>query len=165
MPEETNVVAAPETTKRKLPMKSIIIIAAIILLEGGLFAAFMMFTGPADATGETTDSATEKVDKFVEIAVAKGRFPNNQNGRWIYYDLEIGIQCDEEQQEKVTKTIEKRSALIRDRLRIIVAEADPQIFDDPTLTTFRRQVERLLTEVVGDDEVKGVLIPKCDPSM
>ena len=54
MPEEENVNVEPqETKKRKLPIKSILIVAAIMVLEGGLFGVFMMLAGPKGADADT----------------------------------------------------------------------------------------------------------------
>ena len=64
----------------------------------------------------------------------------------------------------VKQTIEDRGALIRDRIRTIIAQSDPEKLvggAEPGLETFRRQVKYQLDEIIGDGMIEEVLVPKC----
>ncbi|MGH7214988.1 MAG: hypothetical protein ACREIT_09525, partial [Tepidisphaeraceae bacterium] len=62
--------------------------------------------------------------------------------------------------------IKERDALIRDRIRTIIAQADPEKLgggSEPGLETLRRQVKYQLDEIVGEGMVDEVLVPRCIP--
>jgi len=62
--------------------------------------------------------------------------------------------------------ITDRDALIKDRLRTIIAESDPDKLgggSEPGLETLRRQIKFQLDEIVGDGMIDEVLVPRCMP--
>lgn len=166
MPPENN--DADNTTRRKSGkfFKPAIIIAAIVLLEGGMFAAWMMFGGPSEATAGTGDLTAPPAAAMAETMILKdGRAPNKRSGRLYMYDIQISIETESEFAETVQKIRDEREAFIRDRLRTIIARADPKYFDEPDLQTLKRQIGAMLTDVLGEGMVKQVLIPKCNGYM
>ncbi len=62
MPEETPVTPEEQKTKSKLPLKTIIIILAVLLLEGGTIAVFMVFKG-----GPTTAEGTNPIEGDTQV--------------------------------------------------------------------------------------------------
>jgi flagellar basal body-associated protein FliL len=66
----------------------------------------------------------------------------------------------------VKDTISSRDALIKDRIRTIIAQSDPDKLgggSEPGLETLRRQVKYQLDEIIGDGMVDEVLVPRCIP--
>ena len=62
--------------------------------------------------------------------------------------------------------ISARDALIKDRVRTIIAEMDPEKLgggSEPGLETLRRQVKFQLDQIVGDGMIDEVLVPRCMP--
>ena len=56
--------------------------------------------------------------------------------------------------------------MIRDRIRTIIAESDPDKLGggtEPGLETLRRQIKYQLDEIVGEGLIDEVLVPKCIP--
>jgi flagellar basal body-associated protein FliL len=100
----------------------------------------------------------------VEINVVDFRAPNKVNGRTFLYDVSIYIITKGENEEKAKQTIKDREALIKDRVRTIIAQSDPEKLgggSEPGLETLRRQVKYQLDEIIGEGMVEEVLVPRC----
>jgi flagellar basal body-associated protein FliL len=70
------------------------------------------------------------------------------------------------QKEKVEATIKEREGLIKDRIRTIIAQSDPEKLgggSEPGLETLRRQVKYQLDEIIGEGIIDEVLVPRCIP--
>jgi flagellar basal body-associated protein FliL len=69
-------------------------------------------------------------------------------------------------EKRVRETIKEREALIKDRIRTIIAQSDPEKLgggSEPGLETLRRQVKHQLDEIVGEGMIEEVLVPRCIP--
>ncbi|MBC8107063.1 MAG: hypothetical protein H7Z14_10775 [Anaerolineae bacterium] len=125
---------------------------------------------PADA-GHGDGAATEKKEKIdpkkqYELALVEFRAPNKGTGRTFLYDVSIYAVVKGSNKVKVEKAIKERGALIKDRVRTIIAQSDPEKLgggSEPGLETLRRQVKFHLDEIVGDGYVEEVLVPRCIP--
>ena len=120
-------------------------------------------TGGAD--GDKTGAAPDAdASKTVEMELVSAQFPNKQSGRMALYDVRIVVEVKTENADKVKKLIADHDALIKDRVRTIMAESDPDKLgggSEPGLETLRRQVKFQLEEVLGDGLVDEVLVPQC----
>jgi flagellar basal body-associated protein FliL len=168
--------------------KTPVLLAGVMILEAAvLFAGFKFLgSGPkvsagaeliADAHGGGGDKggehgdggkSTGPTDKKtpVEINVVEFRAPNKQSGRTFVYDVSIFAVAKQENEEKVKGAIDKRSRLIQDRVRTIIAQSDPEKLgggSEPGLETLRRQVKYQLDEIVGEGLIEEVLVPRCIP--
>jgi flagellar basal body-associated protein FliL len=104
--------------------------------------------------------------KTVEINVLDFKAPNKLSGRTFLYDVSIYLVTKNEFAEQVKQTIKDRDALIKDRIRTIIAQSDPEKLgggSEPGLETLRRQVKYQLDEIVGEQMISEVLIPRCIP--
>jgi flagellar basal body-associated protein FliL len=102
----------------------------------------------------------------VEIQVVDFRAPNKLSGRTFLYDVSIFAVTKAEHEEKVKAMISSRDALIKDRVRTIIAQSDPEKLgggSEPGLETLRRQVKYQLDEIIGDGLIDEVLVPRCIP--
>lgn len=102
----------------------------------------------------------------VEIQVVELRAPNKLSGRTFLYDLSIFIVVRGEHVERATRTLKDREALIKDRVRTIIAQSDPEKLgggSEPGLETLRRQVKYQLDEILGEGLIDEVLVPRCIP--
>jgi flagellar basal body-associated protein FliL len=109
-----------------------------------------------------------KIDrkKSVEVQVLDFRAPNKQSGRTFLYDVTISAVTKSEFKDRVEGTIKEREALIKDRVRTIIAQSDPEKLggaSEPGLETLRRQVKYQLDEIVGEGMIDEVLVPRCIP--
>jgi len=124
--------------------------------------------GDGHGGGHGEGAATPTVDKKkpVEINVLDFKAPNKRSGRTFLYDVSIYLVTKHEYAEQVKQTIKDREALIKDRIRTIIAQSDPELLgggSEPGLETLRRQVKYQLDEIVGEQVISEVLVPRCIP--
>ena len=100
----------------------------------------------------------------VELQLVDFRAPNRQSGRTFIYDVSMFVTTKTATQDKVKDLISSKDALIKDRIRTIIAEMDPDKLgggSEPGLETLRRQVKYQLEQIIGDGLVDEVLVPRC----
>jgi flagellar basal body-associated protein FliL len=162
-PENDNTPNQAPGRSGRLPVKSILVIALIMLAEGGLFAIYVVMK-PSPQSAEAAVGAQTPKDHTAEaVIIENGRFPNRKTGRLYMYDMEIAVQLDEAVAQRVKELRTANEALILDRIRAIVARAEPSYFDENELQTLKRQIKVMLEEVFGEDTVKEVFIKTCNP--
>jgi flagellar basal body-associated protein FliL len=176
--------------KRGLLAKTPVLLGAVMVLEAAvLLAGFKLLGGgPQHAAGaelSTTEEGDghgdghggngdghgggkvgEKKAKSVELNVLDFKAPNKVNGRTFLYDVSIFVVCKSEYEKQVKDTLKEREALIKDRVRTIIAQSDPEKLvggSEPGLETLRRQVKYQLDTIVGEGMIEEVLVPKCIP--
>ena len=174
---------SPKGGKSGLLSKTPVMLGGVMFLEAVvLFAGFKMLSGgggPKSAEGAEL-ATTEHVDghdgdkkggkadkrKTVEVNVLDFKAPNKQAGRTFLYDVSIYVVTKAEFADKVKTTITDREALIKDRIRTIIAQSDPEKLgggSEPGLETLRRQVKYQLDEIIGEEMIGEVLVPRCIP--
>lgn len=115
--------------------------------------------------GGTTKKANDK-DRIVELNVVDIKAPNTQNGRRFIYDMSVYASVKGEFENKVKDRIKDREALIKDRMRTIIGQIDPEKLgggSEPGLETLRRQIKTQLEIIIGDGMIDEVLVPRCIP--
>jgi flagellar basal body-associated protein FliL len=169
--------AAPAKGVGGLMSNTPVLLGAVMLLEAVVLFAGFKFLGSgaknaqADLTTElqkeataATTAANSDEDGTVEIELLDAKFPNRMNGRTFLYDVSIALSVKTQFADKVKKEITDHDALIKDRVRTIIAQLDPDKLgggSEPGLETLRRQVKYQLDEIVGDGMIDEVLVPKC----
>ena len=182
--------------KRGLMTKTPVLLGAVMVLEAVvLFAGFKLLSGgPKHAAGaelSTTEEggaqghggapggkgvgpggggpggkAGERKAKSIELNVLDFKAPNKVNGRTFLYDVSIFVVCKSEYEKQVKESLKEREALIKDRVRTIIAQSDPEKLvggSEPGLETLRRQVKYQLDVILGEGMIDEVLVPKCIP--
>ena len=183
--------AAPAGKKEKggiggLLGKTPVMLGGVMILEAAvLFAGFKFLGGGPQPVGAgvITDPAADPHNakdgkghgdgksagakaKTVELLVLEFKAQNKQSGRTFLYDVAIYIVTRSEFETQVKDTIKAREALIKDRVRTIIAQNDPEKLgggSEPGLETLRRQVKHQLDEIVGEGLIEEVLVPRCIP--
>ncbi len=86
--------AEPVTKKQGLPVKTIIVVVAMLVIEAGLVVGVMtMLSKPAEVHGiglEEDEAAKHEIP--VEIPVLSEKFTNNSSGRVWIWDTEILVK-------------------------------------------------------------------------
>lgn len=170
--------AAGLLAKTPVLMGGVMLIEAVVLFAGFKFlgagapAANAAHTASLeegghgdDAHGDGKGSAVDK-KKTVEVNVLDFKAPNKLSGRTFLYDVSIYLVTKQEFGEQVKQTIKDREALIKDRIRTIIAQSDPEKLgggSEPGLETLRRQVKYQLDEIIGEEMISEVLVPRCIP--
>jgi flagellar basal body-associated protein FliL len=191
-PKDGATAAAPAPAAKKgggiggLLGKTPVMLGGVMILEAAvLFAGFKFLGGGPHAaagaditTSETADGHGGKKDehgkeiasgpkrKTVEISVVDFKAPNKTSGRMYMYDVSIFAVTKADFEQQVKDTIKAREALIKDHIRTIIAQNDPEKLgggSEPGLETLRRQIKHQLDEIVGDGMIEEVLVPKCIP--
>lgn len=168
-----------------LMSKTPVVLGGVMLIEAAvLFAGFKFLggSGPQQAAAEIKSSeghggssaaghdgqaapATDK-NRAIEISVVDFRAPNKRSGRTFIYDVSIFVVTKGEFEKQVKGIIKDREALIKDRIRTIIADSDPEKLgggSEAGLETFRRQVKHQLEDIVGEGMIEEVLVPRCIP--
>jgi hypothetical protein len=170
-------------TKMPVLLSGVMVLEAVLLIAG-----FKMFGGSPKAAagaeltkddghggeggghGEHGEGGGGAVDMKTpaEISVVDGfRSPNKVSGHTYFYDVSIVVRTKPgDVADKVKKAIDSHGSLIKDRLRTIIAQSDPEKLgggSEPGLETFRRQVKFQLDEIVGEGLIDEVLVPRCIP--
>lgn len=165
--------------------KTPVMLGGVMILEAAvLFAGFKFLGGggpaPAGANvitdpaadphnakdGHGADGKPGPKAKTVELLVLEFKAQNKQSGRTFLYDVSIYLVTKSEFETQVKDTIKAREALIKDRVRTIIAQNDPEKLgggSEPGLETLRRQVKHQLDEIVGEGLIEEVLVPRCIP--
>ncbi len=164
--------------------KTPVLMGGVMLIEAVvLFAGFKFLGAGAPAADAASiahlddgkggdsghgDGKTPPVDKrkTVEVNVLDFKAPNKLSGRTFLYDVSIYLVTKSEHAEGVKQTIKEREALIKDRVRTIIAQSDPEKLgggSEPGLETLRRQVKYQLDEIIGEEMISEVLVPRCIP--
>ncbi len=165
----------------KLP----VLLGGVMVIEAAvLFGVFkMMSKGPADAEGAELhgkeagahgaaksgghgEEGAAEVPEHAELLAVEFRAPNKKTGKTFLYDVAIYVSVKGEKMEETKKMLEQRKALITDRVRTIIAQSDPERLgggSEPGLETLRRQVKYQLDEILGEDVIDEVLVPRCIP--
>ena len=171
--------AAALLTKTPVMMGGVMLLEALVLFAGFKFLGAGAPRADAAITGHLDDgtghgdpahgggkSAAADKKKTVEINVLDFKAPNKLSGRTFLYDVSIYLVTKHEHAESVKQTIKDREALIKDRIRTIIAQSDPEKLgggSEPGLETLRRQVKYQLDEIVGEQMISEVLVPRCIP--
>lgn len=164
MPREEE--KTPEAPQKKLPIKTIIVVAAALVIEAvAISAVFLLSGGPADVKAQgALDDELAANEKLVEISVVEDRFGNYKEGRLYLYEAKVFITVRKKYQEKVVQQVEQMKASITQDINTIVRQADPVHLTEPTLATLKRQIKASLDERLGLDEngatrIEDVLLP------
>jgi flagellar basal body-associated protein FliL len=161
----------PEQPQKKMPIKAMLILLAVLLIEGlAITAVFTFAGGPAKVQADpaAVDLAAE-AKKPVELLVVSDKFANNRVGRTYLYDSEIYVVLRKKDEEATKAKIETMQAQISTDIAMIIRRAEPAHLNEPTLATLTRQIKASLDERLGKDEETGeptveqVLIKKWVP--
>ena len=129
------------------------------LKEMGAFSLLYHFSGTREASAETEETTRESsVDTTPERLIMRVRAVNTKSGKRVFYELEVAIWCDKEDEKAIEDIQKKREYYLRDQLRTVISAAHPQFFDEEGMPTLKRQIGAVLGEVFGEDRIKRVLV-------
>ena len=156
--------------KRAFSLKTLLILAAVLLLEvATAVVAFMLAGGPNEVQADRTGAmAAEQGEKQVEELVIEDRFANSKRGKVYVYDTEIYITIKMKHQEQVQNQLKTMSAQVHADMLTIFRRADPSYMHEDALLTLKRQIKAALDERLGNDAegksvVLKVVITRCTP--
>jgi flagellar basal body-associated protein FliL len=148
--------------KSKLPFKTIIVIAAVVLMEGGTIVLLKSShtPQPVEASDPIVEVQESPNSGSAEIALADGSVDNYVSGRsFIRVTLEVSAKVKKENQAKLTELVTAHKTEIRDRVRYLVSSSQPEDLKDPKLQVVKRQVKSDMEKIVGEGLIEDVLLP------
>ncbi|MFG0330947.1 MAG: hypothetical protein ACF8PN_13745 [Phycisphaerales bacterium] len=155
-----------ESTGRKLPLKVIIIVVGVVLMEVATIIGVAMFTNtPSVEAREFEIDEAATLNRIVEVPVLKDRFPNSKQGVVYLYETQITAQVRARDQQEIERILTENEARVKTIVSAIWRQAEPRHFNEPELSTLTRQLEEALGEVFGEDpnsnepRLQGILIP------
>ena len=153
-----------------LPVKTVAVILALLVIEGAAIVFFMSMVGkPSEVTAaELMQDPDAAMSEVVELSVLQDKFSNAKQGRLWIWDMEIVVAVESQHSETVQAVLDRRASLIRSGIGRIIASAQHTYFQEPGYDTIRRQVLEFINgdDLVGTDEqgepmVLDVLIPSA----
>lgn len=168
--QKTEASSGAVAQKKKLPLKPILVLLAVVLIEGAAISTAFLLSGKpaavqADAGAEKDEAL--KLEEPIEELLVADKFQNTRSGRTYLYDMEIYMVVRKRNQELVKRQLDTRKAQVRQDIRTIISRAEPSQMLEPTLATLTRQIQAVLDERIGRDGQDGkplvehVLITKC----
>lgn len=150
--------------KKKLPIKVIIIVLLVVLMEVGTILFMKMSSKPEAVEGDTTaiDQTAELPEApESELMIVEDMSVDNwTTGKTKYLvNFSVAIKVDDSLKEKLTEKIAKHSSEIKQIFSQIVGEAEPHLLKDAKKEVISRKMKTELEAIIGDGVVKELLIP------
>lgn len=166
-PADKPAEAAP--AKKGLPIKTIGIVAAVMVIEAAAVVTVFKVISPkaGHAATDVANIHNDDGDSLKEIKVVDERFQNMRNTESWMWQVVVAVQVKKRHAEKVEGILKGREAEIKDGLRQIVGRADHNQLKEPNSETLNRQFTAFLNKIVPVDEksseplIEKVLIPRC----
>jgi hypothetical protein len=162
--------AAP--AKKGLPIKTLGIVAALMIVEGiGLVFVLGALGGPK-ASNAATDAKhlvsddSEVIKELQVLDKGDDKFQNMSSGQVWVWNVQVYVQVKKKNQDRVDRVLGDRSAEIKEGLSQIIGRAQIAQLKEPERQSLNRQVSALLEKIIGQDSdgkplVERVLIPTC----
>ncbi len=169
-PAEATPADAPK--KKGLPLKTIMVIAALMIFEGvGVFFVLGAMGGPKVSHAET-DPKTLKhddTDDTIEVPLFEKdveKFQSHSSGQVWVWSVSVVLQVKNKNEERVNNVLGNRKAEIKEGLSQIIGRAPISQLKEPERQSLNRQVSALLEKIIGHDAdgkplVERILIPTC----
>jgi len=160
--------ADSEGSKKGLPIKTIAIVAALLVAEAAIVVGVISMWGqPSEVRAQgLADPETASGEQLTEVLIVNDKFPNHHTGRVFLWEAEVQIKVRRKHLDYVKSVVEDRAAEIKTNVAKIFRSAHHNHLKEPQLETLTRRLEEMLRDVFGEDadgeeRVVEVLIPKC----
>lgn len=165
---ETTEESSEGSPKKGGPLKTIIIVAAMMIAEGaGVFFLVSSMGGPnAVEASELEGLEGTGEEAPVELELVKERFQNMQTGRVWEWRVEIFLRVRVKNVQQIVALQERDVATIKEGVALIFRRANHRHLLEPGLETITRQLTTYLNEIFGLDAdglplIDRVIIPEC----
>jgi flagellar basal body-associated protein FliL len=162
----------PAPKKGGLPLKTIIVVAVLMVLEGGGLYFILGSLGGPKASQAGTDAkelVNDQSEDTQEIRILDKedeKFQSHSSGQVWVWNVSVFIQVKNKHSERVDHVLQTRKAEIKEGLSQIIARAQITQLKEPERQSLNRQVSALLEKIIGQDPdgkplIERVLIPTC----
>mgnify|MGYP000437791746 CR=1 FL=1 len=165
-PPDKAAEAAP--AKKKLPIKTIGMVAGLMIVEA--VAVFVLVGGgsPKASHGETAAAELhdDEGEKTAEVELISDKFQNMTTGQAWVWQVAIFLQVKNKNSDRVDAVLEQRRAEIREGLSQIIGKARHTQLTEPEKQTLSRQVGSFLEKldsmtVDGKSVIERVIFADC----
>lgn len=165
MAEKEAAAPAEQKPKPKFSQKTLIIMGAVMLLEGGgISLIFMLSKSPAPAHGSDTPIVETQQDSktlAAEVVLMERSSVDNYNagrGRTMI-TLEVSAKVGQDKKDKLAETLKNHSTEIRDAIRTLVSQAVLDNLRDPKLQVIKREIKASMELILGENAIDEILVP------
>ena len=162
MAEQDNLTDAEQKPKRALPIKTLLIILGVVLLEGGTIVAFKVFNKPAPAEGSNPieDTTETPLKDEAEISLAEDfSVDNHVGGRTkMVVTMDVSIKVKKTDEENVRERVKANNDEILDCIRTLIAASQPDHIKEPDKQVIKREIKLAVEKIIGKDLIVTVLI-------
>jgi len=164
MAEDTQPTQERPSSNYKMPLKTLIILLLVFLIEGGTISLFFVMRGgpnPAEGTDPIEDTQTTQQNKYAEVVLVQDfQVDNYMAGRTrMIVTLEVAAKVELTNKEKLDQNVSEHSKEILNSVRILVSSAQPDQIKDPKLEVVKRKIKSGVEEIVGEGLIEEVLLP------
>jgi len=165
--EETNVESTDEIAPKKGGLKTMIVVAALMLVEaGGLFVLIKGMGGPTTVEASQLEGLEGTgAEAPIEIELVEDRFQNMQTGRVWEWRAQIYLRVRQKNVDEIARIMERDAASLKEGISMIFSRAQDRHLREPGRETLVRQLTTYLNEVFGLDadglpRIDRVIIPE-----
>ncbi|MCK5272306.1 MAG: hypothetical protein KAJ52_07000 [Sedimentisphaerales bacterium] len=164
MAEETPAKDDIQKPKSKLPLKAMLILLSVMLLEGAVVSVFFVMKGgprPAEGSDPIAETETSVNNNYAEVMLVQDfQVDNYMAGRSrMIVTLEVAAKVESTNKEKLEQSVSGHSKEILNAVRVLVSSAQPDQIKDPKLEVIKRKVKSCVEEIVGEGMIKEILMP------
>ncbi len=153
-----------QNAKKKLPIKVIIIVLLVVVMEVGTIMFMKMSNKPETVEGDTT--AIDQTAVIPEVAesevmlVEDMSVDNWTTGKTKYIvNFSAAVKVEDAMKEKLAAKIAQHNSEIRQNFNEIIGQAEPALLKDPKREVLIGQMKAQLEAIVGEGIIKELLIP------
>lgn len=156
MAEETPSAEGAAPPKGGLSLKTIIVIAAVLVIEAVVISGVFLFSGgPAEVEGGALEDLAADMEQPEEVTILEEKFQNTRSGKPYLYQATIVVSTKRKHSHLVEQRKDQMRWRIRSAINEIYSSAMLDELREPTLTTLRRKVHKRLDDLIGIDEATG----------
>ena len=141
--------------KSKLPKKLVLIVGAVMLVEGAVLGGLWMRFGSQPETLEASDQQKDTLaeqEEPVEVLLIGDKFQNTRQGTQAYlYAATIYVLVKRKNQGYVEDQIEANMQRLRQDIVQIFARAEPAHLNEPERQTLKRHILAACEAHFGED--------------
>lgn len=162
---ETPPAEGAEPAKKKSPIKAILIVVIVMVVEAVGMFMFLKAGGPSEShAGEHAHLQFDPGEETIEIEVVSDKFQNLQTGVVWIWDIQVVVQVKSKHADRVQAELERRSAEIREGISGIISRAQHVQLKEPERVTLNRQLSAYFSKVfdpMSEGIIERVFIPRA----
>ena len=155
---------AEQKPKGSGKLKIILIVAGVFLMEVGTVVVFKMMhsdkVAPAEATEEIGPTQEAPGLDMAEVVVCEGMTVDNwgAGATKTMVNLDVIAEVEFAKKEELSKRVTDHAAQLKDRIRTVVSDAQPEQLKDPQLQVIKREIKMAIDKIVGEGYVDSVWV-------